>query len=199
MLTTAAGLVGLATLAGSAYATPLQARDSWSDKYERCNALWEEAPKHLSALTVNLANYVDAGTTINETANGAFIPVGTDLGPFCRFSANITTSDKSSVRFEVWLPDDDVWNGVSLVFHNTLRNKIANIYFQNHMMVGNGGVAGFIRYDEMQVPVNKYGFAVACTVSCIQLACTRRDSFSHIISRLLPCVQVVAHMVVVLR
>lgn len=36
---------------------------------------------------------------------------------------------------------------------------------QNHMMVGNGGVAGFIRYDEMQVPVNKYGFAVACTVS----------------------------------
>lgn len=33
------------------------------------------------------------------------------------------------------------------------------------MMVGNGGDAGFIRYDEMQVPVNKYGFAVACTVS----------------------------------
>lgn len=33
------------------------------------------------------------------------------------------------------------------------------------MMVGNGGDAGYIRYDEMQVPVNKYGFAVACTVS----------------------------------
>lgn len=115
MLTTTAGLVGLATLAGSVNATPLQARDSWSDKYARCNALWEEAPKHLADLTVNLANYVDAGTTINETANGAFIPVGTDLGPFCRFSANITTSDKSSVRFEVWLPDDDAWNGVSLI------------------------------------------------------------------------------------
>lgn len=110
----AATVVGLATLAGTSYATPLQARNSWSDKYERCNALWDEAPKHLAELTVNLANYVDAGTTINETANGAFIPVGTDLGPFCRFSANITTSAKSSVRFEVWLPDDDVWNGVSL-------------------------------------------------------------------------------------
>jgi hypothetical protein len=35
------------------------------------------------------------------------------------------------------------------------------------MLVGNGGDAGFIRYDEMQVPVNKYGFAVACTVSFI--------------------------------
>jgi hypothetical protein len=103
-------LVGLAT---TAVASPLQGRDSYSDKYSKCNALWQEAPKHVAALTVNLANYVDAGTTINETANGAFIPVGTDLGPFCRFSANITTSAKSSVRFEVWLPDEDVWNGVS--------------------------------------------------------------------------------------
>lgn len=114
MLGVTAGLVGVATLATSASASPLQARNSWSDKYARCSALWDEAPKHLSALTVNLANYVEAGSTINETANGEFIPVGTDLGPFCRFSANITTSDKSSVRFEVWLPDDDVWNGVGL-------------------------------------------------------------------------------------
>jgi hypothetical protein len=28
-------------------------------------------------------------------------------------------------------------------------------------MVGNGGSNGFVRYDVMQVPVNKYGFAVA--------------------------------------
>jgi hypothetical protein len=32
-------------------------------------------------------------------------------------------------------------------------------------MVGNGGSNGFVRYDVMQVPVNKYGFAVASTVS----------------------------------
>lgn len=113
MHTIASALLGLSGLVASSYATPFQARENWSDKYDRCNALWEEAPKHLSALTVNLANYVEAGSTINETANGDFIPVGVDLGPFCRFSANITKSDKSSVRFEVWLPDEDAWNGVS--------------------------------------------------------------------------------------
>lgn len=114
MLTVLGGLLGVSSLIAGSHATPLQGRNSWSDKYERCNALWEEAPRHLAALTVNFANYVEAGSTINETANGAFIPVGVDVGPFCRFSANITTSEKSSVRFEVWLPDDDVWNGVSL-------------------------------------------------------------------------------------
>lgn len=38
---------------------------------------------------------------------------------------------------------------------------------QNHLMVGNGGDAGFIVYTAMQTPVNKYGFAVASTVSVI--------------------------------
>jgi hypothetical protein len=32
-------------------------------------------------------------------------------------------------------------------------------------MVGNGGSNGFVRYDVMQVPVHKYGFAVTSTVS----------------------------------
>ena len=35
-------------------------------------------------------------------------------------------------------------------------------------MVGNGGSNGFVRYDVMGVPVDKYGFAVASTVSLEQ-------------------------------
>ena len=103
--------VGLAAFATSVSSTPIANNDQ--PVKDKCNNLWQSAPASLADLTVNLAEYVPAGTTINETANGAYIAIGRDVGPFCRFSANITTSEMSSVRFEVWLPDADKWNGVS--------------------------------------------------------------------------------------
>ena len=44
-------------------------------------------------------------------------------GPFCRVEGMIKTSDRSHVRFEVWLPQQNAWNG-----------KVQG--------VGNGGFAG---------------------------------------------------------
>lgn len=43
-------------------------------------------------------------------------------------------------------------------------------------MVGNGGSNGFIRYDVMQVPVGKYGFAVGSTASRSSYARTSHRS-----------------------
>ena len=105
-------VVGLLALATSVSSSPIANNDQ--PVKDKCNSLWQSAPASLADLTVNLAEYVPAGSTINETANGAFIAIGRDVGPFCRFSANITTSEMSSVRFEVWLPDADKWNGVSM-------------------------------------------------------------------------------------
>jgi hypothetical protein len=88
-------------------------QDHDNDQHAACNKLWKSAPKHLDDLAVNLAEWVPAGSTLNYTSIGSFIPVAIDVGPFCRFSGNITTSDRSSVRFEVWLPPKEQWNGVS--------------------------------------------------------------------------------------
>lgn len=107
MLTPLLALTGL--LVVDASASPLVSRNN--DK--ACSGLFDEAPKYLSNLTVNLAEYVAAGSTINETLKAPAAPVATDLPEFCRFSANITTSATTSVRFEVWMPPKDSWNGVS--------------------------------------------------------------------------------------
>jgi hypothetical protein len=95
-------------------ASPLNGKqDHDGDQHAACNKLWKSAPRHLDSLTVNLAEWVPAGSTLNYTSIGSFIPVAIDVGPFCRFSGNITTSHRSSVRFEVWLPPKEQWNGVS--------------------------------------------------------------------------------------
>jgi hypothetical protein len=95
-------------------------QDRYGDQQAACNKLWKSAPRHLDSLTVNLAEWVPAGSTLNYTSIGSFIPVAIDVGPFCRFSGNITTSDRSSVRFEVWLPPKEQWNGVSGIDKNNV-------------------------------------------------------------------------------
>lgn len=166
----------LATTATSAVASPVE-RDggSSSSNSTQCSTLAQTAPQHLSNLTVNFVNYVSAGSTINETSVAPYIAVGVDVGPFCRFSANITTSNKTSVRFEVWLPDEDAWNGVRFASEKTgmwcmsdhpmILSPDRMLNTQNHLMVGNGGDSGSIFYDDMQVPLGKYGFAVGGSVS----------------------------------
>ncbi|KAJ1305115.1 hypothetical protein OPQ81_000152 [Rhizoctonia solani] len=67
-----------------------------------------------------------------------------DLSEFCRFGAQYNTSANSQIQFEVWLPTADNWNG-----------RFAH--------AGNGGDLGSISYQEMSVPMTKYGFAMAST------------------------------------
>lgn len=107
-----ATIATLALLIPTISASPPTLREYDGDHTLDCSALWQTAPQHLPNLTVNLAQDVPRGTTLNFTDVGSFIPPAVDVGPFCRFSGNITTSDDSSVRFEVWLPPHDQWNGV---------------------------------------------------------------------------------------
>jgi feruloyl esterase len=102
-------------LASTSTASPLNGKQDHNDRHSACSDLWKSAPKHLDDLVVNLAEDVSAGSTLNYTSVGSFIPVAIDVGPFCRFSGNITTSDRSSVRFEVWLPPKEQWNGVGRI------------------------------------------------------------------------------------
>ena len=102
----------LASATPSRYPDITHRNNDWPAQIDCCG-LWKQAPKHLANLTVNLAEDVSAGTTLNFTDVGSFIPSAIGVGPFCRFSGNITTSNTSSVRFEVWLPPKQKWNGVS--------------------------------------------------------------------------------------
>ncbi|KAH8660651.1 Tannase/feruloyl esterase [Tricladium varicosporioides] len=98
-----------------------------------------EPSKYLQNATVNALEYVRAGTTLqfplnDPTCNRANQTVSVDV---CRIALNITTSSRSSVISEVWLPG--TWSG-------------------RFLATGNGGIDGCTKYEDMNYGV-KYGFA----------------------------------------
>ncbi|KAF8602339.1 tannase and feruloyl esterase [Ceratobasidium sp. AG-I] len=100
-------------------------------------------------LIPNLNPYVAAVHPANVTfstpdTSPAYPQPVPDLPEFCRFGAEFNTSKVSKVRFEIWLPKSDHWNG-------------------RFAFVGNGGDAGGVNYPDMGIPLSKYGFAVAST------------------------------------
>ncbi|QRW22245.1 feruloyl esterase B [Rhizoctonia solani] len=109
-----------------------------------CTALFKDS----QALIKGLKPYASEV----HPANVTFVPVGDiaypqpvpDLPEFCRFGAEYNTSTTSKFRFEVWLPDPELWNG-------------------RFAFIGNGGDAGGVNYADMAIPMTKYGFAVAST------------------------------------
>ena len=97
----------------------------------------------LAALTI-------PGVTIRSAtavAAGPFTPPGANaaltLPAFCRVEANARPTSDSDIRFEVWIPPAEAWNGK----------------FEG---VGNGGYSGAISYAAMATALRR-GYAVAST------------------------------------
>jgi len=98
---------------------------------------------NLAALTIpNIT--VNASTLV---AAGLFSPPGSQvpitLPAFCRVEATARPTTDSEIRFEVWIPPVEAWNGK----------------FQG---VGNGGYQGSISYPAMAVALRR-GYATAST------------------------------------
>ena len=96
----------------------------------------------LAALTIPDV-VVHAATTIA----GPFTPPGSTatltLPPFCRVEATARPTGDSEIKFEVWIPNAETWNGK----------------FQG---VGNGGYMGSISYTAMATALRR-GYATAST------------------------------------
>ncbi|CAE6340027.1 unnamed protein product [Rhizoctonia solani] len=105
-----------------------------------CTALLDSASALIPGLRPYLAQTYSAGSNVTISNTTTF----SDLSEFCRFGAQYNTSANSQIQFEVWLPAVDSWNG-----------RFAH--------AGNGGDLGSISYQEMAVPMTKYGFAMAST------------------------------------
>jgi feruloyl esterase len=103
------------------------------------------------------ASFAHTTITMAETvAAGGFespVPAGPGPGPgpgdfsklpaFCRVAGSIEPTADSDIRFELWLPSIDDWNG-------------------KFLQTGNGGAAGSIVYSSLADPLAR-GYAVANT------------------------------------
>src|SRR6476660_1715929 len=98
----------------------------------------------------NLAALTIPSVTVNAAAlvaAGGFTPPGPQsaltLPAFCRVEATARPTSDSEIKFEVWIPPADTWNGK----------------FQG---VGNGGYQGSISYAAMATALRR-GYATAST------------------------------------
>ena len=98
---------------------------------------------NLAALTIPNITIKSA----NPIAAGPFSPTAAatpmTLPAFCRVEATARPTSDSDIKFEVWIPPADAWNGK----------------FQG---VGNGGYSGAIGYAAMATALRR-GYAVAST------------------------------------
>jgi feruloyl esterase len=98
---------------------------------------------NLAALTIPTITVKSA----NPVAAGAFSPPGAatpmTLPAFCRVEATARPTSDSEIKFEVWIPPAEAWNG-------------------NFQGVGNGGYSGTISYGAMANGLRR-GYAVAST------------------------------------
>lgn len=104
-----------------------------------CNELKERANNIMDDVVIQRAQYYSEGEKFAPPA-GARMRTRNQLNPaFCRVQGII----EAEIRFEVWLPDPDVWN-------------------KRFLGVGNGGEAGWINYNELQRGLSRH-FASAST------------------------------------
>jgi len=92
----------------------------------------------IPAITIKSATAVPAGPFTPPNANAAMT-----LPAFCRVEATARPTSDSEIKFEVWIPPADAWNG-----------KLEG--------VGNGGYSGAIGYAAMATGLRR-GYAVAST------------------------------------
>jgi feruloyl esterase len=98
-----------------------------------------EPLNYVSNSAVNIHEFVTAGTTLqfpdsDPSCGTSNQTVSVDI---CRIALNISTSDRSGVIFEGWLPRN--WSG-------------------RFLATGNGGIDGCIKYDDINYG-NKHGFS----------------------------------------
>jgi feruloyl esterase len=98
-----------------------------------------EPLKYVSNATVNVHEFVTAGTTLqfpgtDPSCGTANQTVSVDI---CRIALNISSSDRSGILFESWIPRN--WTG-------------------RFLATGNGGIDGCIKYDDINYG-NKNGFS----------------------------------------
>ncbi len=113
-------------------------------------AVTSAAPPAAGTACANLAALTIPSVTIRSSTAipaGEFTPPGSrqemTLPAFCRVEATARPTTDSEIRFEVWLPPAESWNGK----------------FQG---VGNGGYMGSISYPAMATALRK-GYATAST------------------------------------
>ena len=95
---------------------------------ERCLAF--QPQKYVSNSTLTRLEYVTNGTTLlfpdnHPTCGRASQAVASNL---CRIALSIPTSKRSSITYELWLPD--TWTGRTLA-------------------TGNGGIDGCVKYEDL--------------------------------------------------
>lgn len=78
----------------------------WADKCESFTL--PEIPEGIN-VTLTDVSYYPAGSLVEHTNDPNTNFTASDLKDFCRVQLNITTSESSLTKSEVWLPDD--WNG----------------------------------------------------------------------------------------
>ena len=169
------------TLALLTSAGAVIAQSSGRNDTAACAALAQSAPAALANLTVLISGFQASGLIINDTAQGGFnpAPAGPYSGKFvvafeekkadqalrlamCRFRGGIKTSANTTVLFEVMMPPSNTWNGDFMhvgngkCFFNMAESRTANGY-------SSGGDYGYINYQDMVVPLGKYGYSVAST------------------------------------
>ena len=85
---------------------------------------------YVSSASVNALEFVTAGTTLQFPDNDPSCarPNQTVSVDICRVALNISTSDKSGIIFESWLPES--WTG-------------------RFLATGNGGIDGCIKYEDI--------------------------------------------------
>src|SRR5690349_19570184 len=94
-------------------------------------------------VTVNAATMMPAGFTPPGPQVPGANANATPLPPFCRVEATARPTSDSEIKFEVWIPPAEAWNGK----------------FQG---VGNGGYQGSISYAAMATALRR-GYATAST------------------------------------
>ncbi len=107
------------------------------------------APPAAGTACANLAALTIPGVVVRAATAipaGAFTPPGSremTLPAFCRVEAVARPTSDSEIKFEVWIPTADTWNG-------------------KFVGVGNGGYMGSISYPAMATELRK-GYATAST------------------------------------
>jgi hypothetical protein len=119
-----------------------------------CQALNQTMSSSLGNITVYAATHYPAGTNYTNPGQLSYSTTpAANLSAFCLFGANVTTSSKSQFRFEVFLPDD--WKYVRFYSSTEDVLLISVSYSGRFMMVGNGGDSGWVRNEDMALPMSE--------------------------------------------
>ncbi|KAF8671801.1 tannase family [Rhizoctonia solani] len=124
-----------------------------------CAALFKDSQTLIKGLKPYASEVHPAKVTFVPVGNIAYPEPVPDLPEFCRFGAEYNTSTTSKFRFEVWLPNSELWNGRFAFVSPVFSENYTPADYERECRLDAGGV----NYADMAIPLTKYGFAVAST------------------------------------